>query len=233
MTTNTARDKQDVNFSDNTYRDSRPLVGCCDASTEARLSEKPEGSLQPKSSGIKDKTEKRRLSNRLSAQRWRTRKMSKFVDLQNQILILTKEHQQLEREASNLRAEFCAQLTLAQAEAAQLNAMAAATATRVQSMQWQELSLESQLSMLARATTTSRARRQIMSARSLHFEEKTHHHARSNWNRKQHWPAVSIKSAAALTGGGLHFQAELRALLTAAASPALSTLDCGVGNRRN
>jgi hypothetical protein len=77
---------------------------------------------QPKSMSTKDaiELEMRRKSNRLSAQRWRMRKRSKFADLQDEIHALKKEHEELSQENSALQAEFRTQVVLAQAETAHL-----------------------------------------------------------------------------------------------------------------
>jgi hypothetical protein len=66
------------------------------------------------------KLEKRRKCNRLSAQRWRMRKRSKFSDLQGQIRMLQKEHVQLEVEKSKLQAELTFQLALTKAQTTHL-----------------------------------------------------------------------------------------------------------------
>jgi hypothetical protein len=71
--------------------------------------------------------EKRRRCNRMSAQRWRMRKRSKFADLQDQIQTLTKVHDELKLEKIELQNELRAQLALSQAEAASMNSSLAAT----------------------------------------------------------------------------------------------------------
>ncbi len=93
------------------------VAAACQAANAAQL--------QPKQQSSEDrrKLEMRRKCNRISAQRWRKRKKSKFTDLNNHIVALRKEHEELTRENSGLQTELRAQLALAQAEAAHLNAI--------------------------------------------------------------------------------------------------------------
>lgn len=61
--------------------------------------------------------EKRRITNRLSARRWRMQKKTTFSRLQEQIKALKLEHDKLEHDRSLLQAELRMQLALARAEA--------------------------------------------------------------------------------------------------------------------
>jgi hypothetical protein len=78
---------------------------------------------QPKPTVVEDtfKLEKRRKSNRLSAQRWRMRKRSKFSDLQDKIRALQKDQEELQVEKSKLQAELHLQLALARTETTHLS----------------------------------------------------------------------------------------------------------------
>jgi hypothetical protein len=93
------------------------IASACQAANAAQLQPKPRSSEDWR------KLEMRRTCNRISARRWRKRKKSKFTDLNNHILALRKEHEELTNEKSALETELRAQLSLAQAEAAHLNAI--------------------------------------------------------------------------------------------------------------
>jgi hypothetical protein len=93
------------------------IASACQAVNAAQLQPKPQSSEDWR------KLEMRRTCNRISARRWRKRKKSKFTDLKNHILALRKEHEELTNENSALQTELRAQLALAQAEAAHLNAI--------------------------------------------------------------------------------------------------------------
>lgn len=115
-------DDDDVSFEteDNEARDKSQIypsniaAACQQASVAFR---------QPKSNLTEDalKLEKRRKSNRLSAQRWRMRKRSKFSDLQDKIRTLQKDQEELQHEKAKLHAELQIQLALAKAETAHLS----------------------------------------------------------------------------------------------------------------
>ncbi len=100
------------------------------------------------------KLEKRRQSNRLSAQRWRMRKRSKISGLQGQIEALKKEQEELEVERSELQAELRVQLTLAEGEMKSTIATARmASVQRAQRVN-EYLRLDAELNWMSRMSAT-------------------------------------------------------------------------------